>query len=72
MRNIGFPERKRKKHKQVSVLVLQRFFHPWKHKLISTLYYIRRASKNFTQNIRHTKDLHYLCQREIYFIEAKT
>ena len=72
MRNIGFPERKRKKHKQVSESLLQRFFISGIPNEFLPYIIEEETAKNFIQNIRYTKDLHYLCQCEIYFIEAET
>ena len=46
MRNIGFPERKRKNHKQVSESLLQRFFISGIPNRISTLYYKEETPKN--------------------------
>lgn len=65
MRNIGFPERKRKKHKQVSESLLQRFFHLWNPKRISTLYYKEETPKTLSK----TSDI-----QRIYtiFVNAKS
>lgn len=65
MRNIGFPEKKRKKHKQVSESLLQRFFHLWNPKRISTLYYKEETPKTLSK----TSDI-----QRIYtiFVNAKS